>query len=153
MGLAGIPIAMLLFLSFPSRRQAASRRRSNWLKAPARHVGGFRNPQSIICGLISGLLFIPTTIFDMVWGVRFLQEGHGMPYDVAVLRSAAVPFGWIIGCPLLGWISDRIGRRKPVIVVAARAPAGAMALAFTDRPACFRPTPSPSSPASPRARR
>ena len=24
-------------------------------------------------------------------------------------------FGWIIGCPLLGFISDRLGRRKPVI--------------------------------------
>jgi len=24
--------------------------------------------------------------------------------------------GWIIGCPLLGFISDRIGRRKPVVV-------------------------------------
>ena len=38
---------------------------------------------------------------------------------VAVLRSAAVPFGWIIGCPLLGWLTDRIGRRKPVIIGAA----------------------------------
>ena len=55
----------------------------------------------------------------MVWGVSFLQEAHGMPYEVAVLRSAAVPFGWIIGCPLLGWLSDRIGRRKPVIIGAA----------------------------------
>jgi len=36
-----------------------------------------------------------------------------------VLRSAAVPFGWIIGCPLLGYISDRLGRRKPVIIVGA----------------------------------
>jgi MFS family permease len=76
----------------------------------------FKNPQSILCGLISGLLFIPTTIFDMVWGVRFLQEAFGFDYGSAVMRSAMVPVGWIIGCPLLGFISDRIGRRKPVII-------------------------------------
>ena len=76
----------------------------------------FKNPQSILCGMIAGLLFIPTTIFDMVWGVRFLQDAHGIDYASAVMRSATVPFGWIIGCPLLGFISDRIGRRKPVII-------------------------------------
>ncbi len=38
-----------------------------------------------------------------------------MDYGSAVMRSATVPFGWIIGCPLLGLLSDRIGRRKPVI--------------------------------------
>ena len=43
----------------------------------------------------------------------------GIDYAEAVLRSATVPFGWIIGCPLLGFISDRIGRRKPVIIGAA----------------------------------
>jgi len=30
-----------------------------------------------------------------------------------------VPLGWIIGCPLLGLLSDRLGRRKPVIVSGA----------------------------------
>ena len=52
----------------------------------------------------------------MIWGVRFLQEARGFDYGTAVLRSALVPVGWMIGCPLLGWLSDRIGRRKPVIV-------------------------------------
>jgi MFS family permease len=89
--------------------------------------------------VISGLLFIPTTIFDMVWGVRYLLDAHGMPYDVAVLRSAAVPFGWIIGCPLLGWISDRIGRRKPVIIGAAAVLFLALAMGLYGPPGVLPP--------------
>jgi MFS family permease len=79
----------------------------------------FSNPQSILCGLIAGLLFIPTTTFSMVWGVQFLQEAHSIPYAVAILRSASVSVGWMIGAPLLGMLSDRIGRRKPVIIASA----------------------------------
>jgi MFS family permease len=52
----------------------------------------------------------------MTWGVRFLQEGRGREYEAAVTLAATVPLGWMIGCPLLGFISDRLGRRKPVIL-------------------------------------
>jgi len=118
MGIIGIPIAILLFFLIP--KQERKPKGEGGLGPALKAMGTvFINPQSLLCGLIAGLIFIPTTIFDMVWGVRFLQEGHDVPYEVAVLRSAAVPFGWIIGCPLLGWLTDRIGRRKPVIIGAA----------------------------------
>jgi MFS family permease len=84
-------------------------------------------------------MFLPTTIFDMVWGVRFLQEAHDMPYSLAVLRSASVPFGWIIGCPLLGWVSDRIGRRKPVIIGGASVLLLTMAYILFGRAGVFPP--------------
>jgi MFS family permease len=126
MGVIGIPIALLLLLLIPKRDPEAQKPN---LGGAIKAMGTvFINPQSILCGLIAGLFFIPTTIFDMVWGVRYLQEGHDLPYTVAVLRSASVPFGWIIGCPLMGWLTDRIGRRKPVIIGAGLGLIGCLAL-------------------------
>ena len=115
MGVFGLAIGVVLFFLIPKEQKAEQS--GSFFKTTAAAFGTvFKNPQSILCGLISGLLFIPTTIFDMVWGVRFLQDAHGLDYGTAVMRSATVPFGWIIGCPLLGLISDRLGRRKPVII-------------------------------------
>lgn len=116
-GAAALAIALLLPAMLPRQPR---RQNPAWLReALAALALVFRNPQSLLCGAIAGLLFIPTTIFDMVWGVRYLQEAHQFDYPTAVLRSSTVPFGWILGCPLIGFVSDRLGRRKPVIIVAA----------------------------------
>lgn len=126
MAVVGLLLGLTLFLLLPKTERR--NQPNNWMKAAlGAFKAVFRNPQSILCGLIAGLLFIPTTIFDMVWGVRFLQEGHGLDYGSAVMRSATVPLGWIIGCPLLGFVSDRLGRRKPVIIGGACLLLGCMA--------------------------
>jgi len=118
MGIAGLAIGVLLFLLLPGQERKPDS--TNWLRSAGSSLATvFGNPQSILCGAISGLLFIPTTIFDMTWGVRYLQDARGFDYATAVLRSSTVPVGWIIGCPLLGFLSDRLGRRKPVIAAGA----------------------------------
>ena len=138
-GFVGLAISVSLLVLLPEGRAHRPRPAP---AASASVLGSlktvFSNPQSILCGLIAGLLFIPTTIFDMTWGVRFLQEGRGREYEDAVRIAAAVPFGWMIGCPLLGFISDRIGRRKPVILGGALVLLAVLAWVLFGVPGIFR---------------
>jgi MFS family permease len=140
MGVIGLVIAVLLFLLLPKPSAQAAGKSGAGAVSPLRALAiVFSNPQSWLCGFIAGLLFIPTTIFDMTWGVRYLEEAHGFEYATAVLRSASVPFGWMIGCPLLGFVSDRLGRRKPVIVAAALVLLGCLAWILYGPPGVLPP--------------
>jgi MFS family permease len=115
-GCLGLIISIVLLILLPRETPKPPKEGTGAFATLFRSLGKvFSNPQSYLCGFISGLLFIPTTILGMTWGVRFLQEARGREYEAAVTLAATVPLGWMIGCPLLGFISDRLGRRKPVI--------------------------------------
>lgn len=130
-------MGVVLWLLLPKKTTTTPQ---NWLKSAVfATYRVFKNRQSILCGLIAGTLFIPTTIFDMIWGIPYLQEAHGFEYAEAVLRSAAVPFGWIFGCPLLGYISDRLGKRKPVIIGGALLLLACFLWILFGRPGVFPP--------------
>jgi len=138
MGVSGLALGVLLLALLPKEKRI-EQPGSGLRSTTDAFYTVFKNPQSILCGVIAGLLFIPTTIFDMVWGVRYLQEAHGLDYASAVMRTAAVPFGWIIGCPLLGFISDRLGRRKPVIISGALLLFACLAWILFGRPGVLPP--------------
>lgn len=115
MGVACGVVALMLLLTTPKEEgPSGPDNPSRNVILPYKIV--FSNPQSYMSGLISGLLFVPTTVFAMTWGISFFVHDRGMDQNIAVLASAMVPMGWVIGCPLLGFISDKLGRRKPVLI-------------------------------------
>jgi MFS family permease len=119
MGLANLATGVALYFITPNdaRAQAQQPAAQGGLLAPYKIV--FTNPQSYLCGLVAGLLFAPTTIFAMNWGVAALQQDQQMSYAAATWACSMVPLGWVVGCPALGWLADRLGRRKPALLLGA----------------------------------
>src|SRR5271170_2965053 len=131
-----LAVAVFLYLATPKEQSAPHTEGMGSVLKPYKIV--FSNPQSYLCGMVAGLLFAPTTIGDMIWGVASFQKDLQFSYHNAVLVASMVPLGWVVGCPLLGWLSDRVGRRKPVIIGSA----AVMILAAAQ--IGFRPIPIPA---------
>jgi len=119
-GIFTIIVAFGLWLITPANiveKKTESNEEKQSLLDPYKIV--FSNPQSWFCGIISGLLFAPTTIFAMTWAVDFFQKDRSLDFHTATISSAMVAFGWVFGCPLLGYITDKLKKRKPVLMFGA----------------------------------
>src|SRR5271165_3354532 len=118
-GIVTFILAIIMFIATPAEKERTPAGQGSLLQMFAPYKIVLSNPQSYLLGFCSGLLFIPTTVGDMIFGVSMLQHGFGVEHATAVNRAAMVPLGWVFGCPILGYVSDRIGRRKPVVIVSA----------------------------------
>lgn len=55
--------------------------------------------------------------FAGLWTVPYLMQVHGMERSTAASHLSLWFGGFAVGCFFLGTLSDRLGRRKPVIIV------------------------------------
>jgi len=62
---------------------------------------------------VTGALFA----FAGLWGVPLMRDLHGLDRAGASLYTTMALAGFAVGSMKAGWLSDRIGARKPVIVV------------------------------------
>ena len=69
----------------------------------------------------------PLLGFAGLWGVPFLTLTQGVDRTAAAGITSMVFIGWGVGAPVVGWFSDRIGRRKFPFVAGLMLSAAAMA--------------------------
>jgi MFS family permease len=55
----------------------------------------------------------PLLGFAGLWGVPYLATIHGLDRTAAASITSMLFIGWGLGAPVVGWLSDRMGRRKP----------------------------------------
>lgn len=75
--------------------------------------------QTWINALYAGFLFAPTAVIGEAIGPDYLQYGRGFNSYSAAFATGLIFIGWAISGPLTGWLSDRIGRRKPLMIISA----------------------------------
>jgi MFS family permease len=77
------------------------------------------NPQNWFCGLYTSLLNLGLMLLGALWGVMYLVQVHGLSHTKASIVTSMAFFGLIVGSPVLGWISDSMGKRKPTMIIGA----------------------------------
>ncbi len=75
-----------------------------------------RYPNTILLFLIPGGVVGPVLAFSGLWGVPFLTTHYALAPTRAAVLTTTLLVAWAVGGPVLGWLSDRRGRRKPLYI-------------------------------------
>lgn len=77
----------------------------------------FTSKQSWLLSVFSGLAFAPITAFGGLWGVPFVSEAFSLDKTHAANIISLIFWGFGIGAPFWGWLSDHLGNRKQVMLL------------------------------------
>lgn len=69
--------------------------------------------------MYAGFLFVPSAVIGEAYGPAYLQYGRGFTAHESAFATGLIFIGWGISGPLSGWLSDRIGLRKPLMLISA----------------------------------
>lgn len=72
-----------------------------------------KNGQIWINGLFGCLVYLPTTVFAEAWGIPYLKHAHHLTQESANFSNSLLFLGFTIGAPCMGFLSDKMKKRKP----------------------------------------
>lgn len=74
-----------------------------------------RSKQAWLLSFYSGLAFAPVSVFGGLWGVSFLKKAYALTPSAAATVISFIFIGFAIGCPISGWLSDYVQKRKSLM--------------------------------------
>jgi MFS family permease len=79
----------------------------------------FLNFRNWMCGIYTCLMNLPIFILGGFMGTMFITNVHQIDHAKASFVTMMIFVGTIFGSPLVGWLSDRMGLRKPPMIIGA----------------------------------
>jgi len=116
LGVIAVLLSIMLFVLVPHR----TREQRN-LKSGVGALSGLKsvasNSQTWLCAAIGFGMVAILLGFGSLWGVPWLNSVHGYTTLQAAGIVSMLFVSWAIFSPLVGWLSDRIRRRNPIVIV------------------------------------
>lgn len=82
-------------------------------------IHSLQNKQNWFAGIYTSCLNLPIMVLCALWGGSYLINIHHLNTIKASNIISLIFVGSIIGCPVLGWLSDKHGKRKPTMIFGA----------------------------------
>ncbi len=119
--LAGVALCMSLLAWLTIRDDVRTEKSTQQSDASHQHVlrdllSMLMMPQAWINGLFCGLLFGVIAAFGAFWGIPYLMQLYGISLGQAADISSMFFIGTAIGTPAIGWLSDRLGTRRLLMI-------------------------------------
>ncbi len=117
----GVILAVILWVGIKDHpRHVFTGPESETMGKKIQDLGGIiKNKQIWLNGFYGCMVYLPTTVFAELWGIPYLRHAHHLTEAQAAFANSLVFFGFMIGAPTMGAISDKIRRRKLPMIVGA----------------------------------
>lgn len=125
-GFLGMIVAAALYFAIPSHPPWEVARRETHLAGTQERLflrslfSVLKNTQCWVIGLVACTLYAPLAVFADLWGGEYIQSITGASRVASAGASSMLYFGWLIGGPLAGILSDTLGKRRlPLLISTA----------------------------------
>ncbi|MSO77806.1 MAG: MFS transporter [Alphaproteobacteria bacterium] len=112
--LAGVALAAAGLFWWAIRDRPLARQESAGLIGGLKTVA--RNRYTWLSALYSLCMATPLLSFAGLWAVPYMKAVYGLDRVTASTGIALIYFGWALGAPSLGWLADRLGTKRPLML-------------------------------------
>ncbi|MDI1352630.1 MAG: MFS transporter, partial [bacterium] len=110
-GILGLVMLVLMFFWIKERPLVAVKKEGQPIKILVAAKQAYLNSQYLRAAFYTSLMNMAIAVFGAMMGTLYLEQRLNIGAEDAAMVNGMLFLGAIIGAPLMGWISDKIGLR------------------------------------------
>ena len=123
LGLGASGIALAIFIALfvrntpPSSAEAATTPKQSWASIGAGLKQATTDFTVWKIAFVAAAMSGPMLTLGALWGTPYMEAAYGLDRTTAASSVSILFLAWAFGAPFSGWLSDRIRKRKMLLVV------------------------------------